>query len=190
MTLSSEDKNFLLKLARQSIAKEFEMPSGEEYLMAVKGEVSDNLKNKEGVFVTLEKSSRLRGCIGHIVGVLPLYKGVMENAVNAAFEDPRFDPLEKGDLGKVEIEISVLSVPKRLEYKNPEELLQKLRVGIDGVVLSKSFSRATYLPQVWETFEDKKSFLNSLCAKAGLPEDTWMDPSVKIDVYQSEVFRE
>lgn len=190
MALTAEDKIFLLKLARQTLEKEFEMPAGEEYLKAMSGDVADSLKNKDGVFVTLEKAGRLRGCIGHITGVLPLYKGVMENAAGAAFEDPRFEPLEKNDLGRTEIEISVLSAPKKLDYKNASDLLEKLQTEIDGVVLSKGFSKATYLPQVWEMFKDKKTFLSSLCVKAGLPVDAWESSDVKIETYRAEVFKE
>jgi AmmeMemoRadiSam system protein A len=187
----------------------------------VPGELTDDdvkaLEEKRGVFVTLEINGRLRGCIGHIVGLEPLRKGVVDNALSAAFGDPRFDPLSRKEFAQIEIEISILSRPKELKYNSPEDLKEKLQVGIDGVVLSKGWAKATYLPQVWETFAGemgmrnlmksegsdnnggltaeqadqlKEQFLSSLCIKAGLSPDEWMGGDLKIETYQAEAFKE
>ena len=167
--LNENVKKYLLSLARNAIAEKLEIkidpalvverPSGEAAGAAGSGKPPTSvgvavLGEKMGVFVTLEIGGRLRGCIGHIVGFEPLEKGVTDNAVSAAFEDPRFDPLSRKEFAQIEIEISVLSAPKELKYDSPEDLKEKLRVGVDGVVLSKRWAKATYLPQVWEELSD------------------------------------
>lgn len=204
LIMTKKDKQFLLKIARQAIAKELGMKPDaagaggafEELEMALAGDVSEVLKGKHGVFVTLEIGGRLRGCIGHIVGHEPLYKAVISNALSAAFEDPRFEGIEKSDMTRIGIEISVLSVPLALEFKSADELKKLLRVGIDGVVLSRDHAKATYLPQVWETFmeenvdELKEHFLASLCVKAGLSPHAWKETGIKIEVYKTDVFKE
>lgn len=190
--LNENVKKYLLALARNAIAEKLEIKVDPAMIVErPSGEGASVLDEKCGVFVTLEIGGRLRGCIGHIIGFEPLEKGVMDNALSAAFEDPRFDPLSRKEFAQVEIEISVLSVPRELKYNSPEDLKEKLRVGIDGVVLSKRQVKATYLPQVWGTFNgDKEEFLSSLCIKAGLASDEWIGGKLKVETYQAEVIRE
>lgn len=190
--LNENVKKYLLALARRTIAEKLEIKIDPAMIIERPGgEGSEVLGEKMGVFVTLEISGRLRGCIGHIVGFEPLEKGVADNALSAAFEDPRFDPLSKKEFAQIEIEISVLSVPRELKYNSPEDLKEKLRVGVDGVVLSKRWAKATYLPQVWGTFNgDKEEFLSSLCVKAGLSPDEWMGGKLKVETYQAEVIKQ
>lgn len=200
--LNENVKKYLLALARRSIAEKLEIKIDPAMIVErPSGEVAGVLDEKCGVFVTLEIDGKLRGCIGHIVGFEPLEKGVIDNALSAAFEDPRFDPLSRKEFAQVEIEISVLSVPRELKYNSPEDLKEKLRVGVDGVVLSEGFYKATYLPQVWETFREelgadatddqlKEQFLSSLCVKAGLSPDEWMGGKLKVEVYQAEIIKE
>jgi len=190
--LNENIKKYLLALARKTIAEKLEIKT-EDIVEpeSLNDEDSKALEEKCGVFVTLEINGGLRGCIGHIIGTEPLYKGVIENALSAAFEDPRFDPLTRKEFPQIEIEISILSRPRELKYTSPEDLKEKLRVGVDGVVLSKGWAKATYLPQVWETFAgDKEQFLSSLCMKAGLSPDEWMGGELKIETYQAEVIKE
>ena len=123
-------------------------------------------------FVTLTINGELRGCIGSLVARQSLWKDVRENALNAAFEDSRFSPLEKGELNRIKIEVSVLSEPKKLEYKNEKDLLNKLNHNM-GLILKKGFYSATFLPQVWEELPDKIDFLEHLSRKAGLNKDAW-----------------
>lgn len=132
-----------------------------------------------GVFVTITKSGELRGCIGNTDPDRPLYKAVVENARKAALEDPRFPPVSEDELDDIDVEISILSEPRKLDYKDPNELLDKITPGKDGVILSKDAKSATYLPQVWEDIPDKREFLESLSEKAGLPKDSWKTAEVK-----------
>lgn len=170
MPLTAEDKKFLLDLARKSV--EYYLENWK--IMPLPEKLPEIFRKKRGCFVTLQKHGELRGCIGNIGPDLPLDEAVIKNAVSAAFQDPRFPPLEKEELNEVKIEISLLSLPKRLEYKDAEDLLSKLSHK-DGVIIEKDKQGATFLPQVWEQLPDKKEFLKQLCRKAGLPRDAWQE---------------
>ena len=143
-----------------------------------------------GCFVSLHKKKALRGCIGIIEPVAALIDGIQDNAVNAAFRDPRFPPLEEQELGEVEIEISVLTQPEPLEFSGPQDLLAQLKPGVHGVILAKAGRRATFLPQVWAQLPQKERFLESLCLKAGMKKDCWNDHAVEVQVYEVECFSE
>lgn len=151
-------------------------------------DVPEALKEDRGCFVTLTINNSLRGCIGYIEPIMPLYKAVIDNARNAALSDPRFDPVTVSELDKICIEVSVLTVPVSLVYNDTDDLLKKLRPQIDGVILSYHGAQSTFLPQVWEQLPDKIQFLQHLSIKAGLPADSWKKASYK--VYQAEHFRE
>jgi AmmeMemoRadiSam system protein A len=115
---------------------------------------------------------------------------VEDNARNSAFRDPRFPPLEADELPAVDIEISVLSVPIVLQYDDADDLLKKLQPGIHGVIISKAWHSATFLPQVWEQLPDTKSFLEHLCLKAGLEKNSWKTGDLTVKVYTVEYFSE
>ncbi len=178
--LDESEKKELLKIARKTV--ESFVSSGKVPKFEIKDE---RLKEIQGAFVTINEGGRLRGCIGNIVGVKPLWETVRDMAVEAATRDPRFPPVEKGELGKIEIEVSVLSPLKKAK---PEEIV----LGRDGVVVKKGFHQGVYLPQVaTETGWSKDEFLSSLCLhKAGLPADAWKDPSTELYIFQAEVFSE
>ncbi|PIE70123.1 MAG: AMMECR1 domain-containing protein [Deltaproteobacteria bacterium] len=144
----------------------------------------------QGVFVTLHKTGVLRGCIGSLEGRRQLRTEVAENARSAAFEDPRFPPLSAAELALVDLEVSVLSEPQPLDYASADDLLGKLRPGIDGVILAQGRARATFLPQVWDQLPDATSFLGHLCMKAGLPENAWRQGRAEIWTYQVQYFTE
>jgi AmmeMemoRadiSam system protein A len=115
---------------------------------------------------------------------------VRDRAVSAAFEDPRFPSLKANEFEELVIEISALTKPETLLYDTPEDLVQKLRVGIDGVILKEGFRRATFLPQVWEKIPEPDLFLSRLCQKMGLPPDTWREQKLDVEIYQVEKFTE
>ncbi|MBS1266485.1 MAG: hypothetical protein MAG795_00452 [Candidatus Woesearchaeota archaeon] len=144
----------------------------------------------QGCFVTIKKNNILRGCIGDILPQRPLYECIHSNAVNAAVNDLRFEPLKEHELEQIEIEISVLSVPQELKFNNPDELLKKLRPGVDGVVIKYRGRTSTYLPQVWEQLPEKENFLKHLCEKQTSPPDCWKRENVEILTYQAFVFEE
>ena len=181
--LSSELKKYLLDLARESMVK------------AVKGmkppaveKVPAALKDSSGCFVTLTINGNLRGCIGYIEPVKPLYQAVIDNARNAALSDPRFSPVKQDELGRIAVEVSVLTKPVPLEYSGPDDLLSKLRPGVHGVILQKGPFQSTFLPQVWEQLPDKVMFLEHLALKGGMQRDGWKTSLVK--TYQAEHFQE
>lgn len=182
-----EQQNYLLALARQTLEHFF--ATGKS-LEIDKSEVEKQLGEKRGTFVTLTKHGLLRGCIGHIEPIQPIYLDVIDNSLSAAFADPRFRPLEQDELSEVEIEISVLTTPEELEYSSPQDMLDKLVPGRDGVIIELGQYGATYLPQVWEDLPDKQEFLSSLCQKAGLSADEWRRGELKVSTYQAEVFHE
>ncbi|MCJ7773083.1 MAG: AmmeMemoRadiSam system protein A [Desulfobacterales bacterium] len=185
-SLLDEDKATLLKLARSVI--ESELNKG---LKIERPEnIAPALNEKKGCFVTLHKKGALRGCIGTIEPSTSLILAVEDNALNAAFRDPRFPSLKVNELPDVDVEISVLTTPKVLEYNDPEELKDKLKPGVSGVILSKDWRNATFLPQVWEQLPDSEVFLAHLCQKAGLTNTCWKDKDIVIKVYEVEYFSE
>lgn len=181
-------KDFLSKLARKAITHYLETG---RYLKISPNEISSkNLLRKQGTFVTLTINGALRGCIGRLEPVKPLYQDVIENAVSAAFFDPRFYPLQKEELDKIIIEISLLSSPQKLNYKIPEKLLKVLTKEKPGVLIKKNGQKATFLPQVWEELKTPEEFLSSLCLKAGLSPFTWRENDLEVFTYTAEVFHE
>ncbi|MBW1649849.1 MAG: AmmeMemoRadiSam system protein B [Deltaproteobacteria bacterium] len=186
--LDKNQKQLLLKLARQTIAKKF---GQEEQDLQEKPTPKNSLLNKiGGTFVTLYINNSLRSCIGNIVSDLPIIEGIKNNAINAAFKDPRFPPLTEKELDKIKIEISILTEPKPLTYLNAEDLISKLKKNIDGVILRKGIKSATFLPQVWEQLPEPKQFLSHLCVKAGLLSEAWITDKPDIFVYNAEHFQE
>jgi MEMO1 family protein len=126
------------------------------------------LRQAGATFVTLTREGDLRGCIGSLEAARTLGADVAENAIAAAFRDPRFPPMTAAEWPGVRVEVSLLSAPKPLRFADEEDLLVQLRPGEDGVILEYEGRRATYLPQVWETISDKRQFLRELARKAGL----------------------
>lgn len=143
-----------------------------------------------GCFVSLHKNGNLRGCIGIISPEYPLLEAVKINAINAAFDDPRFFPLQNDELDEISLEISILSVPQELKYCDSNDLIKKLIPEKHGVIISKGFRKATFLPQVWEQLPDPVQFLKHLCTKAGLNPFSWKESDLSVQIYEAEVFSE
>lgn len=185
--LNAEEAEFLLRLARRTLEAYLENKSLPQLNL---NKVSPNLRAMRGCFVTLEKNHQLRGCIGYLQPREPLAKAVMQNAVSAAVRDHRFPPVTRSELDSLSIEISVLSVPRLMDHKSPEELLARLVPERDGVILKSSYHQSTYLPQVWKQLPKKEEFLSRLCVKGGAKADCWKDSSTKIYSYQAKVYSE
>ena len=143
---------------------------------------------KRGTFVTLHMHGNLRGCIGSLVGTEPLRDNVVSNARNAAFQDPRFPPLRAHELPKVDIEISVLTPPQPLEYWSPQDLIDKLKPHVHGVIVKHGMAQSTFLPQVWDQLPDVQSFLEHLCQKAGLAATAWQSGQLQVMTYEVQSF--
>jgi AmmeMemoRadiSam system protein B/AmmeMemoRadiSam system protein A len=148
-------------------------------------EADPRLSAEEGAFVTLHKRKALRGCIGNIVARGPLYLTVRDMAIAAATQDPRFPAVTKEELDHLDIEISVLSQPRRCRD------VREIEMGTHGVIVRKGiFHQGVFLPQVaTETGWNREQFLSNLCAhKAGLPPDAWKDPKIQIEIFTADVF--
>lgn len=177
--IGSESRSFLLRLARAAITARI---GG----LALPAEAPADrvLLEPRGAFVTLDLDGRLRGCIGHVVGVSPLWVSVRDNAVAAAFADPRFAPLIAHELPGVRIEISALSP---LVECAPEEIT----VGRDGILVERGAARGLLLPQVAvEQGWGRETFLDHTCRKAGLTTSCWRDPATVLFRFSAEVFGE
>lgn len=177
--MNENQKKILLKIARDSI---------EEYLKnktLLKPKVEDPaLKEKRGVFVTLKNKGELRGCIGYPLPYRPLYSAVAELAIESATSDPRFQPVQLDELDSLEIEISVLTLPK------PISSYEEIEIGKHGIIISKGPFRGLLLPQVPVEYGwDLEEYLSHGCMKAGLPSDEWKR-GVEIEVFEAEVFSE
>ena len=154
----------LLRIARAAI---------ERQLLGTSSSVHANwLKQAGATFVTLTKDGELRGCIGSLHAVRPLGADVAENALGAAFRDPRFPPVTREEWPSIRVEVSLLCAPKPLRFADEADLLSQIRAGEDGLILECDGRRATFLPQVWESLPEKVLFLRELVRKAGLPADT------------------
>lgn len=174
---SAEERKYLLRLAHQSIRaalqdRRFDPP-----------EPTAHLAEKRGVFTTLHIAQKLRGCIGYIQAMSPLYQAVIETASAAAFEDPRFLPLRETEAPLLQNEISVLSPMAPISAEEVE-------VGRHGLLISQYGHRGLLLPQVpIEWGWDRERFLSETCRKAGLPADAWRNGAA-IEAFTAEVFSE
>ena len=187
MALSAEDRRSLLRLARDTI----EASARRRELPVVDTEsASESLARDGASFVTLTRFGQLRGCIGSLEARRSLIVDVQENAISAAFHDPRFPPVSSQELRDLHIEVSVLSAPEPLSYTDSDDLIAKLRPNVDGVVIKLGWRRATFLPQVWEKLPDPHEFLEHLCLKAGFEADAYERPGLDVYTYQVEMFEE
>lgn len=185
--LTEEEKQTLLRLAREAMQSAVK---GEKLPALNPSTLTARLKENGASFVTLTARGQLRGCIGALEPYQPLAEDVREHAIAAALQDPRFPPVSEEELNGITLEVSRLTVPQPLEYKTPEELIQKLRPTIDGVILRDGFRRATFLPQVWKQIPDPEKFLENLCYKMGVSADAWRRRHLDVMTYQVEEFHE
>jgi uncharacterized protein (TIGR00296 family) len=189
--LSLEEGKFLVELARNAV---------KEYLLTGKHlnapqSTPEKLFEQCGVFVTINKvknsEKQLRGCIGYPYPTLPLVEAVIESAIDAAAQDPRFHPLSLNELDTVIFEVSVLTPPEAITVKKPDEYVTKIKVGEDGLIVEKGVFKGLLLPQVpVEWGWDEEEFLCQCCIKAGLPPDSWLTKGTKIYKFQAIIFEE
>lgn len=174
----------IIKLAKQSIQDEFDYKNSINTKKIT--EEFPALKKDGASFVTLTQNGKLRGCIGSLLAQRPLVEDIISNAKNAAFRDPRFPKLSKEEFLSTDIEVSILTKPMLLKYKDKEDLKRKIRPYIDGVILKLGSNQATFLPQVWEELNDFESFFHHLLLKAGLSSDNLKNP---LEIYTYEVIK-
>jgi AmmeMemoRadiSam system protein A len=178
--LTEQQKKKILGLARETLKCYL---SGKE--VPAIPEDDPVLQEKRGIFVTLKRGGELRGCIGYIQPIKPLAEAVRDISIQSATADPRFPAVSHEELKEISIEVSVLTVPKKVDAKD-------VSLGRDGVIVKKGYRQGVFLPQVAdETGWTKEEFLNNLCLhKAGLPPDSWKKPDTEIYTFHAEVFAE
>lgn len=186
-SLEVSERTLLLKLARQALE---DGVCGRPMSPLNLNVLSPRLRQPGASFVTLTSHGELRGCIGALEASQPLVEDVRQHAVAAALEDFRFPPVHPEELPFIKIEISRLTTPELLEYRDAEDLLRQLRPGVDGVVLMDGLRRATFLPQVWEKVPEPEIFLGMLCRKMGAPTEVWRKMKLTVLTYQVEEFHE
>ena len=190
--ITLEDGEKLVKFARENI--EHFLKTKKE--LNIPPELEEKFSNKGGAFVTLTKGKNhdLRGCIGYILPVYPLIETIHKVSISAAMEDPRFPQVKLKEMDRIYVEVSVLSVPEVIEVNSPEEYFNKIKIGRDGLIVTRGGSRGLLLPQVpiehgrnW----DVKEFLQHTCQKAWLSKDAWKDiENVKIERFTATIFEE
>ena len=179
-------KDILLVIARAAIQSHF---SGEVMDTDALLKQYPSLNEQGAVFVTLTQDDQLRGCIGSIISHRSLLEDVIYNAKAAAFKDPRFVPLDKEELNRTRVEVSVLTPPVLLEYTDVQDLKGKIRPGIDGVILKQQNYQGTFLPQVWDDLGEFELFFSHLCQKSGLSSEC-LQSHPEIYTYQVEKVKE
>ena len=185
--LSDSDGVLLVKTARQAVT-EF-LSNGNQ--IRLEAELEKKFSFDSGVFVTLNKPDGLRGCIGFPMPEKKLSRAIVEGAIAAATEDPRFPPVTTKELDDIMFEVTVLTPPVEIDVSDPMEYLTKIKVGRDGLIVRHSFYSGLLLPQVpgeygWSVEE----FLQHTCHKAGLEKDFWKSGKAKIEKFEGIVFKE
>ena len=185
--LSDSDGVFLVKTARMAVT-EF-LSTGKK--MKLESEHEKKFSFNSGVFVTLNNADGLRGCIGFPMPDKKLSNGIIDAAIAAATEDPRFSPVKTDELSDIVFEVTVLTPPVEITVTDPMEYLEKIKVGRDGLIIKHSFSSGLLLPQVPAEYGwNVEEFLQHTCEKAGLEKNTWKNEKVKIEKFEGIVYKE
>jgi AmmeMemoRadiSam system protein A len=185
--LSAADQRLLLCLARAAL-EAFVRAEPRPTLDAAA--MPPALLAPRACFVTLSYHGRLRGCLGGLVAAQPLYLEACQRARQVCEADDRFVPVEPVELPHLELEISVLSAPEPLRYRQPADLPRQLRPGVDGLILGTGRQQATFLPQVWARVPNPEHFVGLLCEKLGAPRDAWRRHRFEAARYTAESFCE
>jgi len=185
--LSNDDGHILVKTARKAVT---------EYLKNCKKpklekEFTDNFSFKSGVFVTLNTTLGLRGCIGYPLPDKSLFNALENAAISAATKDPRFPAVKSKELDSITFEVTILTPPEKIVVSKPEEYLSKIKVGRDGLIVKHGFYSGLLLPQVPIEYRwNEKEFLEYTCEKAGLPKNYWKNSETDIQEFEGIVFKE
>jgi uncharacterized protein (TIGR00296 family) len=189
--LSDEEGRFLLQLARKTVTLFLANGKNPKPPMDTPKKLFEHC----GVFVTINSvtggQKELRGCIGYPYPTSPLVDAVIDSAINASTQDPRFEPMSPEELDKVVFEVSVLTPPEPVQTDNPKEYVNKIKVGEDGLIIERGYHKGLLLPQVpieWGWCEEE--FLCQCCMKAGLPPDSWLTKDAKISKFKAIIFEE
>ncbi len=185
--LSLEQGIFLVKQARKAMVCQINKKTAPEFPN------DDWLSLKRGAFVTLHTfpEKELRGCIGFSAPCFSIKDAIARAAVAAAVEDPRFAPLKEPELDKIIVEISVLTLPQKIEASNEKEILESITPKVDGLILERNNPSGLFLPQVWDELPEKREFLEHLCYKAGLSDvNAWHKEGTTLYKFSVQAFEE
>ncbi|ALT69584.1 TIGR00296 family protein [Methanobrevibacter millerae] len=184
--ISEENGQYLVEVAKNAISTYLE--TGRRPF--IPEDCPEELKEELGVFVTLNKKHRLRGCIGYPEPVKSLIESTIDVAIAAAFDDPRFPELKKEEYNDLEFEVTVLTQPELIEIAHPDQYLKEIEIGRDGLIIQKGYARGLLLPQVApENGFSVEEFLDHTCMKAGISADSWMDESCDVYKFQGQIFK-
>ena len=187
MSFSDEDGEILVRTARSAVT---------EYLktrkkMTLEEKFKSRFSYNSGVFVTLNKDEKLRGCIGFPTPERKLYQSLLDAAIASATEDPRFPSVRYEELSDITFEVTVLTPPEEVCVEDASEYPSRIRVGRDGLIVKWEFGAGLLLPQVPVEYGwNEEEFLNHTCEKAGAPQDYWKRKSTKILRFEGIVFKE
>lgn len=187
--LTPAEEEQLLQVARAALERAVHTGYADETWLPPM-EMPERLLAEGASFVTLRVNGALRGCIGSAQAYRPLALDVACNAMRAALSDPRFERVTPEELPRVEIEISILTPPAPLTYRDGPDLIRQLRPHIDGVLIVRGFHRALLLPQTWDLIPDPEEFMAALCRKAGLPEDAYVEGNLEVYTFQVHTIHE
>lgn len=187
INISEKDGQILVKTARMVVADYLKNGSKTELGKKFQKDFSFN----SGVFVTLNNSLGLRGCIGYPLPDKKLFNALEEAAISAATEDPRFPPVKFEELDSITFEVTVLTPPTKIEVSDSQEYLSKIKIGQDGLIVKYGYNSGLLLPQVPVEYGwNEKEFLEYTCEKAGLPKEYWQKKDVEILKFEGIVFKE
>ncbi|MGL6298329.1 MAG: TIGR00296 family protein, partial [Methanobacteriaceae archaeon] len=185
---------YLIEIARNAISTYI----NEKRVIAIPEDTPEKLKLARGTFVTINKvgtlttgQKELRGCIGYVEPIKPLIEAVIDVAISAATNDPRFPQMDKSELDEIELELSVLTVPQLINVNSFEEYLEKIEIGRDGLIIEKGPYKGLLLPQVASEYNmNVEEFLANTCQKSGLNYSCWKDSDTEIYSFQAQIFNE
>ena len=185
--ISKEDGQTLVKTARLVVTNYLKKGIKKK----LEKKFQEDFSFKSGIFVTLNNPLGLRGCIGYPLPDKKLFNALEDASIAAATEDPRFSPVNAEELDSIKFEVTILTPPEKIEVAKPQEYLEKIKVGRDGLIVKYGYNSGLLLPQVpLEYGWNKEEFLEHTCEKAGLPKDFWKKKEVEIMKFEGIVFKE
>jgi len=185
--ISEKDGQILVKTARMIVTEYLKNGHPTELGQRFR----EDFSFKSGVFVTLNNSLGLRGCIGYTLPDKKLFNALEDAAIAAATEDPRFPPVKSEELDSITFEVTILTPPAKIEVSESQEYLSKIKVGQDGLIVKYGYNSGLLLPQVPVEYGwNEREFLEHTCEKAGLPKDYWKKGEIEIQKFEGIIFRE